>query len=276
MDVEFFEVSYSYGGKRSPRAEVRDLTFHWASGSIHALLGPSGAGKSTLLQGLQGFLRPVQGRLTLGGVDPWGPGGRQTFARCGTLLQNPGHQLFAPTVRLDVAFGLRSRRLPAPVVHRRVDEALDRVGLDPLVYGARSPWELSGGEQRRVALAGLLVNAPDLLLLDEPTAGLDAPSRARVFQDIRTLAAQGTTVVWTSHDLEEVWEHAPDLLVLAEGCLVAQGPSRGLLEDPDLAQSLGWDPVPAVALATPWGVRPDPDPEVVAQRIGEVFHARGL
>lgn len=269
MDVEFVSASFAHGGRKASRVEVFDVSCRLPPGSLTALIGPSGAGKSTLLQGLQGFLKPVAGRLLLGGQDPWIRGGRALFARCGTLLQDPGHQLFAPSVRLDVAFGLRHQRLGEKEVARRVDEALVQVGLEPSVHGDRSPWELSGGEKRRAALAGLVVTGPEILLLDEPSAGLDAPSRKTLFRDLEALAAQGTTVLWTSHDLEEVWHHASNLLVMEAGTLIAQGPARRLLDDPGLADRLGWDNVPAVVVGRRWGVEPDPDPEVVAGRIQE-------
>jgi len=274
MVVELCTASYAYSGAKT--RQVEEVSFRLEAGTATALVGPSGAGKSTLLQGLQGFLRPVAGQLLLGRRDPWRRGGRGLFGSIGTLLQDPGHQLFAPTVKLDVAFGLRRLHLGAAESARKVTEALGRVGLDPEVHGERSPWELSGGEKRRAALAGLLVTAPEVLLLDEPTAGLDAPSRRALFGDLERLVGQGTTVLWTSHDLEDVWSHAPRVLVLDQGRLVADGPPTEVLADDELAGRLGWDALPVLAYARRWGVAPHADPEVLADRVEEAWRARTL
>lgn len=205
---------------------------------IVAIAGRSGAGKSTLVGALKGLRRPVEGAVALDGVDPWEARRPELFDAIGYLLQRPEQQLFAPTVAKDVAFGIRED----PVERARAH--LAAVGLDPDVYGERSPFELSGGQQRRVALAGVLAAGPRMLILDEPTAGLDLPSRTQVFRQMAALRAEGIGVVWISHQLTDILGVADRLIVLDGGTVVASGDPAVLLADPELRAANGWPLIP--------------------------------
>lgn len=207
-------------------------------GGIVAITGRSGAGKSTLVGALKGLRRPASGTVLIDGLDPWTTRSPELFDAIGYLLQRPEQQLFAPTVLQDVGFGLREDK------EQRAKRYLEAVGLDPDVYGERSPFELSGGQQRRVALAGVLATAPRLLILDEPTAGLDLPSRTQVFQQMSDLRADGVGVVWISHQVTDILAVADRLVVLDSGTVVASGEPDVLLADPHLRAAQGWPLVP--------------------------------
>lgn len=215
-----------------------DLTV--SPGELVAVAGRSGAGKSTLISILKGLVEPLRGVVEVGGQDPWSTRRPELFDPIGYVFQHPEHQLFAASVRADVAFGLRAAGPTGDEVARRVDEQLRRLGLDPDEVGDRNPFELSGGQQRRVAFAGVLVTDPQVLVLDEPTAGLDAPSRDALFKILHDARARGLCVLWVSHRLEEILDHAERLVVLDEGRVVADDRPAALLADELLRARLSW------------------------------------
>jgi energy-coupling factor transport system ATP-binding protein len=226
---------------------LADVSLAIARGSCVAIAGATGSGKSTLVQHFNGLLRPTSGSVIVEGVDVGAAATdlRALRQRVGMLFQSPDAQLFAPTVYADVAFGPQRIGLRPEQVRARVLAALDLVGLPPPEYGPRPPFELSGGQMRRVALASVLAIEPAVLVLDEPTVGLDADGRAQFYAYIRRAQGErGVTVVLVSHDMAEVAALADRLFVLHGGRLVAQGPPRrvfalgerlhrwGLLEPP--------------------------------------------
>ncbi|MFZ4895233.1 ABC transporter ATP-binding protein [Plantibacter sp. Mn2098] len=241
--LEARDVTVFHGGRRAARSgaapALAGLSVAVGRGELVAVAGKSGAGKSTLIATLKGLLRPVSGSIAIEGLDPWATKHPESFDAIGYIFQFSEHQLFAATVRDDVAYGLRSARLSAEDVAARVDAALVRVGLDPERFGPRSPFELSGGEKRRVALAGVLVTEPRVLILDEPTAGLDHPSRRQVFELMHDLNERGITVLWVSHKLEDIYEHADRVVVIDQGRIVADG-GPGLVTDRTILDGLGW------------------------------------
>lgn len=254
MRIELKDVSYAYGPKRNKRKpegpRILDrIELVIEPGETVALAGRSGSGKSTLLQLIKGFLEPAEGSLLLDGTAPYAAKRPELFDRIGYIFQYPEHQLFARTVREDIAFGLRSRKLSEEETDIKVREAMQAVGLDYEVYAERSPFELSGGEKRRAAIAGVIVLEPEVLILDEPTAGLDLPSRQGLFRLLERLNRTGTTILWVSHQLEEILAHAPRLLVLSGNRLLADGRPAELLSDPRVLEPLGWVEPEALAVS---------------------------
>ena len=190
MDLILDHVSYTYGEK-TPFAykALYDVSLHIPSGRFVGIIGHTGSGKSTLIQLLNGLLQPSEGTLQVGDwfLSP-GKGKRkiidQIRRQVGLVFQYPEYQLFEETVRKDVAYGLQNIDYHPDLIPLRVDEALRKVGLDPGEVGEQSPFSLSGGQMRRVALAGILVLNPKVLILDEPTAGLDPAGKRQTLEMI--------------------------------------------------------------------------------------------
>jgi cobalt/nickel transport system ATP-binding protein len=202
------------------------VTFRITHGEAVGIVGANGAGKSTLLLHLCGALVPREGSVRVGDV-PVTRSTLETIRRAvGTVFQDPDDQLFLPTVRDDVAFGPLNLGLPREDVDSRVAEALDAVDAGPLA--PRAPWRLSGGEKRRVAIATVLAMKPDVLVLDEPSSGLDPRSRREV---IELLKAFRHTRVVATHDLDLVLDVCERTIVLDRGVVAADGPTRKLLSD---------------------------------------------
>lgn len=205
-------------------------------GSRVAVLGPNGAGKTTMLFHILGLLRPAEGEVRVFGKDPareW----KDIRRRIGVVLQNVDEQLIAPTVAEDVGFAPRQYGLPEEEVARRVSAALQLLDIEHLAD--RVPHALSGGEQRKVALAGAIVMEPDLLVLDEPFEGLDPASRTALIELLHVLShSRGTTVVMSTHDIDTVPEFADYAYVLATGGRIAlRGTPREVFTHPDLLSS---------------------------------------
>lgn len=238
-------------------------------GELVAVAGPSGAGKSTLMAALKGLIRPVSGEVLIDGRSAWAVKRPVVFDRIGYAFQHPDHQLFATTVGKDVGYGLSAARVPADEAAHRISVALRRVGLDPKAIIDRSPFELSGGQKRRVAIAGILVSEPTAVILDEPTAGLDLPSRTALFRIVEEITATGAAVVWVSHHLPEILAHAPRVVILADGKVLRDAPPFQVFSDREVLERLGW-PIPdeldpAVLEGDAWGV----DREHAAERVQE-------
>ena len=203
---------------------LRDITFELDDGEFLGIAGHTGSGKSTLIQHMNGLVHPTRGRVLLDGQDLADKRAAQACrGKVGLVFQYPEYQLFAATVREDVAFGPRNLGLDAPEVDRRVRRALESVRLDFDALQAKSPFELSGGQQRRVAFAGVLAMNPEVLVLDEPVAGLDPQARTEFLQLIAELHAQGITVVMVSHSMDDLALLCDRILVLKEGEQFALG-----------------------------------------------------
>ena len=220
------DVSFAYdeGQRRVPALD--GVSFELPAGVSAALLGPTGAGKSTLLQVLRGLLDPAPGEVLLSGDGPASPAYESRRREIGLVFQVPEVQLFAATAIDDVAFGPRQLGWPPDEVGEAARRALELVGLPAERFGRRHPHSLSGGEQRRLALAGVLAMRPRLLLLDEPFVSLDPGARRDLSEVLRGLRAGGVGLVLATHDLDEAWALCDRRLVLDGGRLVSAGPWR--------------------------------------------------
>jgi energy-coupling factor transport system ATP-binding protein len=220
--VELREVRHVYAPGAPFEVEaLRGVSLAVEPEEVLGIVGGTGSGKSTLVQHLNLLLSPTSGQVLVDGVDARTLGKNELRRRVGLVFQFPEATLFAPTVEEDVAFAPRQQGLDEQEVQKRVRETLELLGAGHLAK--RSPFALSGGEQRRVAIAGVLAMAPEVLVLDEPTAGLDPASREDLLGVMRSLRAGGTSVVMVSHDLDEVAEVADRVCVLEEGEVRAIG-----------------------------------------------------
>ncbi len=238
------------------RPALDEVTLDMAAGTVTAVVGATAAGKSSLLQVMAGVMRPTEGRVT--GAD----GGRIKAGSIGMVLQRPEVQLFSATVWEDVAVAPRLRGLTGEALRERVEWALDVVGLPPHDFGARGPYSLSLGEQRRAALAGVLSLDPATLVLDEPGSGLDPAARRRLMEYLVTWARGGAlpaapqgvrTLVFTSHDLDEVAAHADHVVVLHQGRVEAHAATEKVLSDVALLERAGLRATLASRVATRLG-----------------------
>ena len=221
MSIKLTNVFYTYmSGTPFERHALNGVSLGIQKGEIVAIIGHTGSGKSTLVQHLNGLLKPSQGQVTIDEVDLAGKGPQPLKARgqVGMVFQYPEHQIFAETVYEDIAFGPRNRGFQEEEVDKQVKEAMAFVGLDYDTFAQRSPFQLSGGQMRRVAIAGVVAMNPDYLVLDEPSAGLDPRSRNAVFKEIMALhQSRGIAIVLVTHSMEEAVKYADRLLVINQG-----------------------------------------------------------
>ena len=218
IEVKHLTHIYAPGTPFESRA-VDDVSFTVNDGDFVGLIGHTGSGKSTLIQHLNALLKPAGGQVLVDGEDIHQPG-RSLSARLkvGLVFQYPEYQLFEETVRKDVGFGPRNLGLPDAEVDARVSEALRRVGLSEGDW-EKSPFELSGGQKRRAAIAGVLAMRPEFLVLDEPAAGLDPAGRSSMRALVNSLHADGTTVIMVSHSMDDVATLCNRILVMNGGRL---------------------------------------------------------
>jgi len=229
-------LSYTYQIGQMRKVALTDINLEIARGSCVAIIGFNGSGKTTLAQHFNGLLHPTEGSIIVDGTDVGASGTdlRLLRQRVGMLFQFPETQLFERTVYADVAFGPQRMKLDRREVRSRVLAALETVGLPHHEYAWRSPFDLSGGQRRRIALAGVLAMSPDILVLDEPTVGLDAEGRTEFYNYLRHVQGErGVTIVLISHDMVEVATLADKLFVLHEGKLVMQGSPRSVFARAD-------------------------------------------
>ncbi|MCC7260891.1 MAG: ATP-binding cassette domain-containing protein [Candidatus Latescibacteria bacterium] len=219
-------------------------------GSLLALLGPSGSGKTTLAQHFNGLIKPQSGQVLLDDQDIWLAPDQIAGVRrrVGLVFQFPELQLFEETLEQDVAFGPRNLGVGPPQLQAQVDRALELVDLPRAQFGKRPPLSLSGGEKRRAALAGVLAMDPEVLVLDEPTAGLDPRSTQHLTELFRQFRAEGKTLVLIAHDMDLVAELATHVAVLGQGRLQLCGPARQILTHPDFSRHSGLEAPAAVRL----------------------------
>ena len=241
MSIQIESLSYTYM-EHTPLSHtaLHDVSLTIAEGSFTAIAGETGAGKSTLMQLIGGLLVPTAGRVLVDGVSLHGKTkekkeeARAARFRVGMVFQYPEHQLFEETVYEDIAFGPRNQGLTDTEVNTRVGEAMELVRL-PDSYCDRSPFALSGGERRRVAIAGVLALAPHYLVLDEPAAGLDPRGREALLSMLTMLHRErGVTIVLVSHSMEDILCVADHMVILAGGQVIGEGEPITLFQQDDL------------------------------------------
>ena len=229
MSITLKHVSYIYGQDTArPVKALDDVSLEIGDGEFIGLMGHTGSGKSTLIQHLNGLIRPTEGEIEYDGQNIYKEGFslRELRGKVGLVFQYPEHQLFEADVFSDVCFGPKNLKLSKEETEERAREALNLVGLDESFYKL-SPFELSGGQKRRVAIAGVLAMHPKVLILDEPTAGLDPLGRDEILGQIRRLHREkGMTIVLVSHSMEDLAEYAGRLIVMSRGKMIFDGSPR--------------------------------------------------
>ena len=243
MPIVLEKLSHHYKSGPNTAVALEDIDLTIKDGELLALIGHTGSGKSTLAQHLNGLLEPTSGRVLLNGEDINQKGANRRALRfqIGLVFQYPEHQLFEETVYKDIAFGPKNMGLSEEEIDARVRGAMARVGLEFDEMKDRSPFELSGGQMRRVALAGVLAMQPRVLVLDEPTAGLDPRARDFLLGDIKRLNQEGTTVVMISHAMDDVARLATRVAVLEKGRLVMQGSTLEVFFQQERLAAMGLD-----------------------------------
>ena len=285
MPIELKGVTYTYmRGTPFERTALRDVSLTIADGSLTAIAGHTGSGKSTLVQHLNGILHPTAGEVLLDGENLAGKGKEARLARrkVGMVFQYPEQQLFEETVAADIAFGPKNLELPDEEVERRVRSAMEFVQLDYEKYKDVSPFQLSGGQMRRVAIAGVLALEPKYLVLDEPTAGLDPCGREELLSRVCELhKKKKVTLIFVSHKMEDVARIADRLIVMNHGELVIDAPPRKAFLEEAAIKEAGLDIPATVRLLTELkekGFSVDTDAFTIdetAKRIARAIKERG-
>lgn len=249
--VEHLTHTYQSGSVNAHTA-LRDINLTVNDGEFVGLIGHTGSGKSTLIQQLNGLMQPTEGRVTVDGFDMNDKKQRiKGRALVGMVFQYPDHQLFDDTVYNDISFGPRNMKLKDEEIDRRVREAMELVGLDFEEFADKSPFELSGGEKRRAALAGIISMYPKYLVLDEPMAGLDPAGRKAVLSMIEGFRKKlGCAVVMVSHSMEDIAKSADMVYVLRDGALYKKGIPQEIFCDADELHGMGLEPPFAARLAS--------------------------
>lgn len=227
MSIEVNNVHFTYSeGLPHQSVALTDVTFAIGDGEFVGIIGHTGSGKSTLLQHLNGLLKPKSGQIVVGGVDITAAGVSMIDVRrrTGLVFQYPEYQLFEESVAKDVAFGPNNLGLSAEETDARVREALALVGLDYETYKDKSPFDLSGGEKRKVAIAGVIAMRPEVLILDEPTAGLDPLAHRDILDMVRTIHKEHRNItILVTHNMDDVAELSDHVLVMEGGRLAMAG-----------------------------------------------------
>ena len=245
MSIEVKNISYVYMPK-SPyeRLALDDVSITIPEGKITAIAGHTGSGKSTLIQHLNGLISPTSGSVLVDGVDIAAKGQAARAARrsVGMVFQYPEHQLFEETVEQDIAFGPKNYGMSPEEISERVHFAMDFVQLDYKEYSQRSPFQLSGGQMRRAAIAGVVALKPKYLVLDEPTAGLDPKGREELMQRIMKLHRQEkNTIILVSHSMDDIARFADNVVIMNRGRVLMEGTPHEVFVREDFIRQAGLD-----------------------------------
>ena len=258
MSIEIKDVTYIYDqGTPSESTALSHVNLTIQKGEFVGIIGHTGSGKSTLIQHLNGLIRPTGGQLICDGEDIFAAPTcvkkkkdlralqaakmKRVRQKVGLVFQYPEHQLFEMTVAGDIAFGPKNLGLGEEEIERRVDQAMAMVGLSD-EYKEKSPFELSGGQKRRVAIAGVLAMQPEYLILDEPTAGLDPRGRDEILTQVQQLQKQqGITVILVSHSMEDVAKYVDRIIAMGEGRVQLDGTPREVFAHAERLKAIGLD-----------------------------------
>lgn len=237
-------VSYVYGKGTPYEIKALDnVNIKIADGKITGIIGHTGSGKSTLVQLLNGLLQPDEGKIIIDSENIWEKPKeiRKYRFKVGLVMQYPEYQLFEETIRKDIAFGPTNMGLSDAEIMQRVEEAAEFVGLDADVLD-KSPFDLSGGQKRRAAIAGIIAMRPDVLVLDEPAAGLDPGGRESIFGNIVEYRKKtGKTVIIVSHSMEDMARYCDELIVMSGSKVIMHDTSEGVFSKPDVLVENGLD-----------------------------------
>jgi len=244
MPININNLSFTYDqGLAFEKNALININFHVEKGEIIGIIGQSGSGKSTLIQHLNGLIKPQsKGVVIVDGIDLADPATDLSKIRqqVGIVFQYPETQLFEESIEKDVAFGPKNLGFSKEEIEVLVKDSLSLVGLDYTKYVGRSPLLLSGGEKRRVAIAGILAMKPEYLVLDEPTAGLDPFAKEEILKEIiRINQSRNTAVILVSHDMDEIAEIAERIYVLKKGSIVLEGSTETVFSNFEYMESLG-------------------------------------
>ncbi|MBR3845046.1 MAG: energy-coupling factor transporter ATPase [Clostridia bacterium] len=240
--IKLENVSFLYGkGTSYCKEALKNVNIEIKEGSITGLIGHTGSGKSTMLQLLNGLAKPAEGKVYLDGEDIWEKPkeiGKVRF-RVGLVMQYPEYQLFEETVEKDIAFGPKNMGLSESEISERIREAIDFVGLSPDVL-SKNPFDLSGGQKRRVAIAGVIAMRPEVLVLDEPAAGLDPQGRDIILGGVfKYREKTGATVIIVSHSMEDMARLCDNIIVLSHGEVVLNGTRDEVFAQSQMLEKIG-------------------------------------
>lgn len=240
MSIKVENLSYVYmKGTPFEKKALDNINIDIDDGEFLGIIGHTGSGKSTLVQHLNGLLKPTSGKIYIDGTDISGKNAKELRNQVGIVFQYPEHQLFEETVFKDIAFGLERRGFKEDEIEVKVKSALKMVGLPEEIL-SNSPFELSGGQKRRVAIAGVLVLEPRILVLDEPTAGLDPKGREDIFELITSLHRQlKITVILVSHSMEDIARFVKRVIVLNRGTIDMDGSLENVFRQVERLEQMG-------------------------------------
>lgn len=243
MDINFKNVSFIYGEKTPfEKLALDNIDLTIKKGEFVGIIGHTGSGKSTLIQHFNGILKPTSGDVFIGDMNTKDKELAKSGLRykIGLVFQYPEYQLFEETIEKDIAFGPRNMGLSEEEVTERVKEAMEIVGLDYETKKDKSPFEISGGQKRRVAIAGILAMKPDILILDEPTAGLDPKGRDELFFQIKNLYEKNNiTIVLISHSMEDVAKLVNRIIIMKDGHIHSDKKTKDAFSDVDDLKKVG-------------------------------------
>lgn len=252
MSIQVKNLTHIYSpGMPDEQVAIEDVSFDIGDNETVAVIGHTGSGKSTLLQHMNGLLKATSGQIIIGGTDITAPDTvmKDIRKKVGLVFQYPEYQLFEENVFLDVAFGPKNLGLSEEEIELRVKEAIELVGLDYETVKDRSPFELSGGQKRRVAIAGVIAMKPEVLILDEPTAGLDPGSHREILNMIEEIhAKEKNIIIFVSHNMADVANLADRVIVMDGGKLVTMGTPQEVFSKEKELNNIGLDIPPITGM----------------------------
>ena len=241
MQIRFENVDFTYDqGSKNPELAIKDINLEISQGEYICITGPTGSGKSTLIQHINGLLKPTQGRVLINNqeLDYKGRSLQKIREKVGLLFQFSEDQLFEETIEKDICFGPKKLGISQKEIDSRLKKIMNDVGLSYEKYKDVSPMQISGGQKRRVALACTLITDPEVLILDEPTAGLDPEGKDEILKLIKNQNHLGRTIIKITHDLEDIAEFADRVIIMHQGNILLDGTPKEILTQVDVLNSI--------------------------------------